>query len=169
MFSFKVDSWQEFQNQEYLKGTFLWIIHADKIPPHIGISMDGYYFSLKVSGKDESVSINSLVSIVNSKKIPTLAIEIIDKSFDLNKLQRVFEQFDRAESSTSSCLTPISNLYFPESDDMILSELLTAIQEKHTMGKIYGFNLKDSFKGVPAYGRLEITNRLIELEDVKRR
>ena len=169
MFSFKVDSWQEFQNQEYLKGTFLWVIHADKIPPHIGISMDGYYFSLKVSGKDESVSINSLVSIVNSKAIPTLAIEIIDKSLYLTELTQVFRQFDRAESNISSCLTPISKLYFPESDDMILSELLDAIQEKHSLGKIYGLNLKDSFKGILTYGRLEITNRLIELENVKRR
>lgn len=169
MFSFKVDSWQEFENQEYLKGTFLWVIHADKIPPHIGISIDGFYFSLKVSGKDESVSINSLVSVVRSKKIPTLAIEIIDNSFQLIDFQNVFMNYNRAESNMSSCLTPISKLYFPEEDDMILSELLNSIQIKHALGRIFGINLNSSFEGIPTYGHLEITNRLIKLEDVKRR
>ena len=36
-----------FENVNHQK-TLLWIVHANKIPPHIGISVDGYFFSLKV-------------------------------------------------------------------------------------------------------------------------
>lgn len=169
MFSFKVDSWHSFEHQEYQKGVFLWVIHADKIPPHIGISKDGVYFSLKVSGKDESVSINSLVNLISFKQIPTLAIQILDNELNVDDLIEVFSNFSYAESNVSTCLTPISKLYFPNERDFILSELLQEFQEKSLLGNLYGLNLKTDFKGIPFYGRSEITNRLIDLEDVKRR
>lgn len=169
MFSFKVTSWCQFENQEYLNGTYLWIIHADKIPPHIGISNDGIYFSLKVSGKDDAVSINSLVGVVAAKQIPTLAIEVMDEELTASKLKSIFNQYERAESNVSSCLTPVSQLYFPKQEDLILSELLDAFREKKLLGNVYGMNLKSSFQGIPTYGRSEITNRIMDLENVKRR
>jgi hypothetical protein len=169
MFSFKVDSWKSFENQEYEKGVFLWIIHADKIPPHIGISKDGFYFSLKVSGKDEQVLIKSLVVLVDLKKISTLAIQIIDNELGIDDLITGFGNYIFAESNVSTCLTPISKIYFPNEDDFILSELLEAFQDKALLGNIYGLNLKADFKGIPFYKRSEITNRLIDLENVKRR
>lgn len=169
MYSFELNSWQQFERQEYLLGTFLWVIHADKIPPHIGISKNGVYFSLKVSGKDDAISINSLVGIVNAKQIPTLALEVLDEELALSDLKSIFDQFQRAESHVSSCLTPVSKLYFPKQEDLILSELLDAFQERELLGRNYGLNLKSSFRGIPAYGRSEITNRLMDLENVKRR
>ena len=169
MFSFELDSWQSFENQEYATGTFLWVIHADKIPPHIGISKDGVYFSLKVSGKDDQVSINSLVGLVKIKEIPTLAIQIEDEELEVNDLKQAFGAYEFAESNVSTCLTPISKLYFPQKTDFILAELLQAFRDKALLGKIYGMNLKSDFQGIPAYGRSEIMNRLINLEDVKRR
>ncbi len=169
MFSFKVDSWREFENQEYLNGTFLWVIHADKIPPHIGISKDGIYFSLKVSGKDDQVSIQSLVGLITGKKIPTLAIQLVDNKLEIEDFKNVFGAYLFAESNVASCLSPISRLYFPEQQDLILSELLQKLQNKSLLSTVYGLNLKADFQGIPVYGRSEIRNRLIELEDVKRR
>lgn len=169
MFSFKVDSWMTFENQEYENGIFLWVIHADKIPPHIGISKDGFYFSLKVSGKDNLVSIKSLVGLLGLKGIPTLAIQLIDSELEVDDLIGTFGNYLFAESNVSTCLTPISKLYFPSYEDMILSELLDAFEKKSFLGNVYGLNLKADFEGIPLYGRSEITNRLIDLEDVKRR
>lgn len=169
MFSFEVDYWQSFDNQEYDNGVFLWVIHADKIPPHIGISKDGVYFSLKVSGKDDQVSIKSLVGLIDLKQIPTLAIQVVDNELEFDDLISAFSNYLFAESNVSTCLTPISKLYFPNEDDYILSELLEAFQDKNLLGDIYGMNLKADFKGIPFYERSAITNRLIDLEDVKRR
>lgn len=169
MYSFEIDSWFTFETQEYLRGTYLWVIHADKIPPHIGISKDGVYFSLKVSGKDDAVSVKSLVGIVSLKEIPTLAVEILDETLTLSDLTSIFDQYQRAESHVSSCLTPVSKLYFPKQGDLILSELLHCFQEKELLGRIFGLNLKSTFRGIPAYGRSEITNRLMDLENVNRR
>ena len=44
------------------QGLFLWVFHADKIPPHIGISLDGCFFSLKSSGVDIDLEL-SLIHI----------------------------------------------------------------------------------------------------------
>ena len=53
MYSFQFDTINSLNNESALNtGCYLCIWHANKIPPHIGILIDGSYFSLKVKGKD---------------------------------------------------------------------------------------------------------------------
>ncbi|NBR15845.1 MAG: hypothetical protein EBU01_14895, partial [Crocinitomicaceae bacterium] len=60
MFDFEFKNIQFVNHLETKTGVYLWILHADKIPPHIGISIDGQYFSLKAKGKDENISDKSI-------------------------------------------------------------------------------------------------------------
>jgi len=61
------------ENQSTLSiGLFLVILHADKIPPHIGILCDGKFYSQKVNGKDFGVKLEHLLKLLLSKSIPTL-------------------------------------------------------------------------------------------------
>ena len=54
----------ENQNVDF-KNPHLWILNSDKIPPHIGISQDFKFFSLKASGAKTSM-LNFLASSTRS-------------------------------------------------------------------------------------------------------
>ncbi|MFN5846790.1 MAG: hypothetical protein ACK46O_13885, partial [Flavobacteriia bacterium] len=66
--------WSIEDENELQKGFFLWILHADKVPPHVGCSIDGNYYSLKVSGKDEGVNVAKVQTVIEKKGILTIVI-----------------------------------------------------------------------------------------------
>lgn len=163
-----IDSWKNTKNEDFKQGIFLWVFHADKIPPHIGISKDGFYFSLKVSGKDEFVSVEKISKLLKTKKIPTLVIKTSENSIKNRQLDIVFKKYQTANSDGLTCLTPIIEIYFSETKDLILIELLNLLNEAGVMETIYGINLSADYKGIPAYSRQDIQNRLYQLKHAKR-
>ena len=69
MSSFEFENVLDLNSESALKeGFFLWIWHADKIPPHIGCSINGVYFSLKVNGKDDKKESNNALLVIQQKK-----------------------------------------------------------------------------------------------------
>ncbi len=163
-----IDYWKNTDNEDFKQGIFLWVFHADKIPPHIGISKDGFYFSLKVSGKDEFVSVEKISKLLKTKKIPTLIIKTSENSIKNRQLETIFEKYQTANSDGLTCLTPIIEIYFSETKDLILIELLNLLNEAGVMETIFGINLPADYKGIPAYSRQDIHNRLHQLKHAKR-
>ena len=167
MFDGKIDSWKNAALEDFQQGIFLWVFHADKIPPHIGISKDGQYFSLKVSSKDENISVESLSKLLKTKKIPTLIIKTSENSIQKRNLNAVFEQYQTADSEGLTCLTPITEIYFSERKDLILIELLNLLNEAGVVETIFGINLPADYKGIPTYTREDIQQRLLHLKHAK--
>ncbi|MBM3185909.1 MAG: hypothetical protein FJZ67_06380 [Bacteroidetes bacterium] len=148
------------------QNTLLWILHADKVPPHIGISVNGFFFSLKVRGKDEFLPINKFVNILNSKKILTVAVELnIDLLLD--EVANKYDQFDFAKDLESSCLVPIKELLLSGEKIERLKDLLDILREKKLMNKVFGLNLTESYKGIPFYTTEQIELRLEKLRYVE--
>ena len=168
MYNGMIDSWKNIDNEDFKLGIFLWVFHADKIPPHIGISKDGLYFSLKVSGKDENISVQKITKLLSTKKIPTLDIKTSENSIKNRHLETVFEKYQKANSDGLTCLTPITEIYFSETQDLILLELLNLLNEAGVVETIFGINLPADYSGIPAYSRSDIQNRLYQLTHAKR-
>lgn len=141
----------------------LWILHADKIPPHIGISNNGLYFSLKVSGKDERVSVNALISTINKKKIPTLCYELVDLK---PELKSIFSKYNVAIAEEITCLAPIKDALECQSVSKV-SELIEQLEINDKIKMVGGINLPEGFEGIPSYDIEEIHARLKALKDVK--
>ena len=53
----------------------IWLFHVDKIPPHIGISSQGVFFSLKSNGQDE-ISTYKVNQIVENKSIKLIKVKL---------------------------------------------------------------------------------------------
>ena len=155
-----------FENVNHQK-TLLWIVHANKIPPHIGISVDGYFFSLKVRGKDEFLPTVKLLKILNSKKILTIAIELKSDIF-LDVVANKYKQFHWAQNLDSSCLVPIKELLLPDERIERLKDLLDILEEKKVLNKVFGLNLDGTYKGIPHYTTEQIILRLEKLKHVER-
>lgn len=149
-----------------LQKTLLWILHADKIPPHIGISVDGLFFSLKVRGKDEFMPTEKLVSLINYRKISSVLIEL-KLNYEISDVVNQFKHFERAVDLSSSCLVPIKELIVPGKKIDRLKGLLEILKEKELINGVFGLNLAESYAGIPYYTTEQIELRLEKLKHVE--
>lgn len=165
-FSFK-RIWSIKDEKELQKGFFLWILHADKVPPHVGCSIDGNYYSLKVSGKDEGVNVAKVQTVIEKKGILTIVVSV-NTTIDHLLVQQVFRKFDAARSDMTTCLSPLIEVFGLEKQGIEkLSLLLKYLESKHRMGKVFGLNLTEGYIGIPEYDLEDIHNRLRKLENVQ--
>jgi hypothetical protein len=144
-------------------GIHLWIIHADKTPPHIGFSIDNHYFSLKANGKDNGISTDSILQIIQKKKIGTVFVKLnCDLIFQEKKL--AFDAFDSAKGLNSSCLVPIRNVLKAPNSISKLSELLYFLETQNMIYSIFGLHLSNDYKGIKSYTTTEIQQRIEKLK-----
>ena len=143
---------------------YLWVWHANKIPPHVGISVDGHYFSLKVSGKDIHVPIDQIVTLIKRKKIVALALKL-ERAVALETIYNVFEKLDSAGSFSVSCLFPVK-LILNTMQASKLVELVEELEDQRQVQECIGFNTSD-FMGIPFYSEQDIHNRLRSLENAE--
>lgn len=143
-------------------GFYLWIWYADKIPPHIGCSLNGFYYSLKVSGKDRALPVNRVLDLVLKKEIAFLLVEL---NSDVTKLQldACFDQYEHA-TIDRSCLTPILDVFTNPSGITLLRDLLTYLAQRDEIKCIFGLNLPETYQDLPVYSINEVKSRLLKLE-----
>ena len=163
MYSFKFEKVEGLINNERLyKGCFLCIWHAHKIPPHIGLLVDGFYYSLKVNGKDFAIPVSEIVKLINRKEICTVFVEV---KYVLTKeeVEFVFSNYLSAKVSLHTCLSPISEIFKLSEKVNLLADLLNSFKSQGQIGEIFGLNLNPDFGGIPLYGKEEIEARLKSL------
>lgn len=143
----------------------LWVLHADKIPPHIGISIGSCFYSLKSNGKDDGIDLNSLFKVVESKRIGTLSFTL-SKDCLSHDVTSIFDKYEVAKSGSVTCLHPIREiLNYPEVNHLV--ELLNELEMGDEIKEIRSYFLPDSFCQIKDYNVQDIHKRLILLEAKK--
>jgi len=145
-----------------LQDTFIWIWYADKIPPHLGISVNGAYFSLKYNGKDVALDVSKTMKIIKTRNIASLFIKVNLQS-KVKHVSEVFESFDKASSQGETCLQPIQKALDIAGCETLF-DLLNKLALNQLIQTISGLNLPMNYKGIPLYGKEEIRSRLLKLE-----
>ena len=161
MCDFKIESVKKFELIKVSKGVVLWVIHADKIPPHIGLSVDGCFFSLKARGKDVDVPIKSVVSLMNLKKTAFICFCLKD-CISKNDVSNSFNFFHNTIPYKITCLEPIKKILNEHNSNKIV-ELLFCLDQKERIEGVYGLNLPEGFNGIKDYNLDDINKRLIFL------
>lgn len=144
--------------------TFLWVIHADKIPPHIGVSYGNAFFSLKANGKDEALPIEKILRVLNRKKVATLFYEV-DNSAILENPQVVFSRYEKTIPEEVTCLNPLKFLFDSPSSTWI-KELLADLEYRKVVHNVFGWQLPVDFVQIPDYSPRDIHQRLKQLKNV---
>ena len=147
---------------------YLWIWHADKIPPHIGCSINGLYFSLKANGTDLNLPVQKAASLIEKKHIPFLLIEV-NKAIAPTDVVTRYSRYSKAEAHESTCLTPLLEIFENPKDVKQLSTFLQFLSEEGLLNSIFGLHLKSDYKGLPEYTMDAINERLQKLNDAKRK
>lgn len=160
--SYSVTDIEPFNSYVGLNSALLWVLHADKIPPHIGLSYNGLFYSLKANGKDEGVSIESLIEIVNRRRISTLCFEL-NSSVESDSIIKEFRRFDRTIPNEITCLIPIKNVLNHKSASKLI-ELLKLLEENDEIERAMGLNIEKDFGGIQDYDVAAIHARLKNLD-----
>lgn len=147
-------------------GQYLWIWKPNEIAPHVGISISGSYFSLKVSGKELHGEAPKLFQLALKKSTPLLLVEILIDC-KLKDVSQIYESFDKSSNLKSSCLQPVAKLLNAPSRK--LTELLIQLKKGKSLGKTYTFNLAESEVGIIQYELKDIEKKLISLQHAKRK
>lgn len=155
----------EFDEKLLLKNSWLMILHASRIPPHVGIMINGFYSSLTIKGHELNVRAEVLMKTISQKKIETLAVQLVKQpvfSADYQKevLGFYVTQFPKVEAHKASCLSPVKlflqEFYaIPYNPTELLFEITERLKQNNYISRVVGINLKEPFTengfALPAY------------------
>ena len=170
-YKIKID--KSFDEEELSKGLFITVIHATRIPPHIGMIADKSYHSLSIKGQDINTPIKALIKNSNIRKIPSLFIKIKPHpTFSAIYLREHFitnvQQFDRVDVGVATCLSPIK-LFFEEvyavsmKNVNYLFELLPVLENEGLIESISSLNIDEKTYQLPVYTNKEINAGIAEV------
>ena len=136
---------------EIKKGIFLILLHANRVPPHIGMMMDNVYHSLSIKGQEVNVSGEALMKNISVRKIPSVFIEIKKHPvFSNSHLSESFAEqvkmFDKVNATGNTCLSPVKlffdEYYALEKDKInLVFDLLAGLNGNNFITGAFGANL----------------------------
>lgn len=173
--SYKIIVNKSFNEPELLKGLYIAVIHATRIPPHIGMVIDKKYHSLSIKGQDINTSVAALIKNSTIRKIPSLFVKIKSHpTFSGVYLREHFitniQNFNRVDIGIATCLSPLK-LFFeevyniPMGDINYLYELLPALESSGLIESITSLNVDPENYQLPIYSDKEIN---AEIEQVRK-
>lgn len=149
--------------EQALQKTLIWIWNADKIPPHIGISIGKDYYSLTYR-KSEHLLTASMLKKAKRSAIPLILVEIpmevIKKDAAIT-----FSKYDRAVDGIT-CLQPIREVMDLDRDISQLANLLTYLKSNNLMVQVNGLNLPGNYCGIAEYSMEDILRRISNLNEI---
>jgi hypothetical protein len=152
------------------KGIYIVVLHATRIPPHIGLIINKQYHSLTIKGQDCNTPIDVLLRNINQRKIASLFIEINSHPvFSNSYLSEHFvlnvEQFPRVDTGIATCLSPLK-LFFEEVYNVsmeqvnFLYDLLPTLYSKKLISSIASLFIDDFSFQLPYYTSTEINKEI---------
>jgi hypothetical protein len=148
--SYKVHHIQHPDELNLNKGCFLVLLHASRIPPHVGMLVAGKYYSLNVKGRDLEVPLEALIKNIRQRKLPALFIQIhspegTTDSLLAADLVKCIRQFDRVDSGIATCLSPMKlflafNWQLDLSGIQYVYQLLELLEQKNKIGKASSYS-----------------------------
>ena len=160
-------NFKEFKNINF-NNPVLWILNNHLIPPHIGFSMEKKYHSLKAYGKDENVLVDNLIKRFNHKKIPIVFIEL-DFHLKMEDFINTFNRYDYAGDLSSTCITPILQIFKLPKSTFILPQLLDFLYDNNFVKTRAYINQKSNIIGIRNYSREEIVSINQEMKNARRK
>jgi hypothetical protein len=156
----------ENQNVDF-KNPHLWILNSDKIPPHIGISQDFKFFSLKASGKDNGLTTSDIFSLLKKKNIEFILVEF-NSSVIEKEIAEVFSDYSKAIPFETSCIAPILEC-FNIDKPFLLFDLLEYFNLNRLINLVNVYNFQREKLGLGIYGEEDVAREIVKLQSVKRK
>jgi len=148
-------------------GTFLCLFGTDKIPPHLGLIVNGEYYSTSAKGSRVGEKIELILRRVNQSLIPSLFIQL-DIEENIPKLVSIFNKYPKLKES-QTCLLPIKD-YIDSVGENVSSanfvfELIPILNERKLILNAYSLYMKELSFELAIYSKEDIANRIVKLQE----
>jgi hypothetical protein len=164
----------EFTESTLSKGLFICLLHVKRVPPHIGLIIDGKYHSLSIKGIETHVSVAALIKTIQQQKIDSVFLKVeTHPVFSADHMTNIFietlNKYPRIISNEVTCLTPIRdflNEFYAlnsPSNDMIY-DVLRRMSTNNFILRAYSLNLslKNGILEIPVYTQEELGKKINE-------
>lgn len=148
---YKLDVKEGFEKNSLHKQNWLVVLHASRIPPHIGVLIDGNYNSLTIKGHELNVSVQALLKTIQQRKIEVLFVRLKSHpvfSFDYQNevCQHFIKQYQQVKQNEATCLNPVKQYLqefyaLPVKNDELFYELMDRLTKNNYIEDIYAMNL----------------------------
>ena len=142
---------------QLISGLHLWIWNPSTKSPHLGISLDGHYYSLQHQSKQENLSVNILLNAAKRKKNSVLVIELV-ASLNKSRIKEVFAKYTSCDKDQFSCSKPLFDVFDIQKSDGILFDILES--QKNSIISLKGIHLGADFRGIPMYTYADVLMNL---------
>ena len=136
----------------------IWVFHVDKTPPHIGISTQGVFFSMKSNGQDK-IPVDKVSYMVKNKNIKLIKLKL-NIRLSVALVEHVFNSFTSATSARCSCLSPIKKVLDVPNEIPKLSDLLIYLDGAKKISGWSAQNVSVEEAGIKSYAVSDIEKRL---------
>ena len=164
-----------FCEEDLANGVHLTILHASRIPPHIGMVINNHYHSLSIKGQEIDQSVVALIKNSKIRRIPSLFLKIRSHpNFSNEQLNELFissvKQFYKVESGKATCMSPVK-LFFeayqlPMNNVNYLFDLLPKLYEAGSIENVSSLFIEGSEFTLPVY-TFEDINKGIDLANTE--
>jgi hypothetical protein len=155
------------------KGTWLIVLHASRIPPHVGLMIDGNYNSLTIKERELNVNVTPLLKAISQKKIEALFLKLVkhpvfSSDHQLSVFQEQLNQFTAVKPDEATCLSPLK-LFFEEfyaiqnNKEQLFFDFVDVLYRNEYVVNAIGVNLpetKDKTFHLPHYTNEELQERI---------
>jgi hypothetical protein len=140
------------------KDSWLIILNANRIPPHVGLLINGNYNSLTIKGHELNVSIEALLKIISQKKIESIFIKlkkhpVFSLNHQLEMFQETIKSFGPVRQNEATCLSPIK-LFFQEfyvvtnNDEELLYDFIKRLNDNSYLEFASALNFENEQNGI---------------------
>lgn len=155
MYKFQQEVKEGISAKQLKNSSFLWVWNPSEISPHLGISINGLYYSLKADDIQKNVQVELLLELIERKRRSVLFIEF-NNQLDVNQVARTFDGYSSCEANNCSCSAPLFELVKSNKTHGVLFDLL----EELDVINCYSKGLALPFEGIPYYSYADVERNL---------
>lgn len=133
-YSWQTDQFSSESEPDFVhSGCFIWVFNWHEIP-HLGMSVDGMYFSLTIHGIQRFEDVIKIWRMAEIKEIPLFLIKISADHIKTDDLDELFAQY---LLDGETCLQPLKALF--GSKEVRINTLIDLMHSLNAQEKIEGF------------------------------
>lgn len=152
--------------QLLLDGSFVVLVHAHRVPPHIGMILNKGYHSLSIKGHELEVSPAALIKNCRIRKIPTVFFQLTNhptfsSSYLSEHFQATVQSYGLVDGATATCISPVRDFFrevynFPVEEGCMIHQLIPALMNAGLIQSIYSINIDGGRVQLPVYSQAEV-------------